>query len=189
MSLVTPVSVYRQHSSNDNNPYMREDVYRHAVWISGVDARARGIQGRLICAASAYSRRDDADRLRHQPLHARHRRGAPWRLVPDGRGGLRDERVRPGHAWHAQHPAGRRPLASHPRRADHRRTGAGGEGGRRRCRGLRRRGRARRRPRRHGGRGLSRSLGQEGRCPGCGGRGHGGRRDDAPIPACAVENA
>ena len=44
LSLVTPVSVYRQHSSNDNNPFMREDVYRHAVWISGVDAKARGIK-------------------------------------------------------------------------------------------------------------------------------------------------
>ena len=49
LSLVTPVSVYRQHSSNDNNPFMREDVYRHAVWISGVDAKARGIKDGDIC--------------------------------------------------------------------------------------------------------------------------------------------
>lgn len=43
------MSVYRQHSSNDNNPYMREDVYRHAVWISGVDAKARGIKDGDLC--------------------------------------------------------------------------------------------------------------------------------------------
>lgn len=44
LSLVTPVSVYRQHSSNDDNPLLREDCYRHGVWISGVDAKARGIK-------------------------------------------------------------------------------------------------------------------------------------------------
>ncbi len=44
LSLVTPVSVYRQHSTNDNNPLLREDCYRHGVWISGVDASARGIK-------------------------------------------------------------------------------------------------------------------------------------------------
>ncbi len=44
LSLVTPVSVYRQHSSNDNNPMLREECYRHGVWISGVDAKARGIK-------------------------------------------------------------------------------------------------------------------------------------------------
>ena len=43
LSLVTPVSVYRQHSSNDNNPLLREDCYRHGVWISGVDAKVRGV--------------------------------------------------------------------------------------------------------------------------------------------------
>lgn len=43
LSLVTPVSIYRQHSSNDNNPLLRDDCYRHAVWISAVDAKARGI--------------------------------------------------------------------------------------------------------------------------------------------------
>lgn len=43
LSLVTPVSIYRQHSSNDNNPLLRDDCYRHGVWISAVDAQARGI--------------------------------------------------------------------------------------------------------------------------------------------------
>lgn len=49
LSLVTPVSVYRQHSSNDDNPMLREECYRHAVWISGVDAKARGIKDGDIC--------------------------------------------------------------------------------------------------------------------------------------------
>jgi anaerobic dimethyl sulfoxide reductase subunit A len=44
LSLVTPVSVYRQHSSNDDNPMLREECYRHCVWMSGVDAKARGIK-------------------------------------------------------------------------------------------------------------------------------------------------
>lgn len=44
LSLVTPVSVYRQHSTNDNNPLLRDDCYRHAVWISTVDAEARSIK-------------------------------------------------------------------------------------------------------------------------------------------------
>lgn len=49
LSLVTPVSIYRQHSSNDNNPYMRDDCYRHGVWISAVDAQARGIKDGDMC--------------------------------------------------------------------------------------------------------------------------------------------
>ena len=53
LSLVSPVSIYRQHSSNDNNPFMREDCYRHAVWISGVDAQARGIKDGDICRVSS----------------------------------------------------------------------------------------------------------------------------------------
>lgn len=44
LSLVTPVSTYRQHSSNDNNPLLRDDCYRHAVWIGAVDAEQRGIK-------------------------------------------------------------------------------------------------------------------------------------------------
>lgn len=58
LSVVTPVSVYRQHSSNDNNPFMREDVYRHGVWISGVDAQARGIKDGDLCRV--YSDRGEA---------------------------------------------------------------------------------------------------------------------------------
>ena len=53
LSLVSPVSIYRQHSSNDNNPFMREDCYRHAVWISGVDAQARGIKDGDLCRVSS----------------------------------------------------------------------------------------------------------------------------------------
>ena len=58
LSLVTPVSIYRQHSSNDNNPFMREDVYRHGVWISAVDAKARGIKDGDLCRV--YSDRGEA---------------------------------------------------------------------------------------------------------------------------------
>ena len=53
LSLVSPVSIYRQHSSNDNNPFMREDCYRHAVWISGVDAQARGIKDGDLCRVTS----------------------------------------------------------------------------------------------------------------------------------------
>lgn len=57
LSLVTPVSVYRQHSSNDNNPFMREDVYRHAVWISGVDAKAAASRTATSAACTAIGAR------------------------------------------------------------------------------------------------------------------------------------
>ncbi|EHL09094.1 molybdopterin oxidoreductase [Desulfitobacterium hafniense DP7] len=43
LALNTPVSVYRQHSCNDQNPRLRE-CYRHAVWMNPVDAKARGIK-------------------------------------------------------------------------------------------------------------------------------------------------
>ena len=59
LSMVSPVSIYRQHSSNDNNPFMREDCYRHAVWISGVDAQARGIKDGDICRV--YSDRGEVE--------------------------------------------------------------------------------------------------------------------------------
>lgn len=59
LSLVSPVSIYRQHSSNDNNPFMREDCYRHSVWISGVDAQARGIKDGDICRV--YSDRGETE--------------------------------------------------------------------------------------------------------------------------------
>jgi anaerobic dimethyl sulfoxide reductase subunit A len=44
LSLVTPVTVYRQHSSNDQNPWLRDDCYRHAVWINPADAAKRDIK-------------------------------------------------------------------------------------------------------------------------------------------------
>lgn len=42
--MVTPVSQYRQHSLHDDNPLLREDCYRHAVWLSVADAKARNIK-------------------------------------------------------------------------------------------------------------------------------------------------
>lgn len=59
LSMVSPVSIYRQHSSNDNNPFMREDCYRHAVWLSGVDAQARGIKDGDLCRV--YSDRGEVE--------------------------------------------------------------------------------------------------------------------------------
>lgn len=44
LSLVTPVTPYRQHSSNDNNPWLRGDCYRHTVWINPADAKQRDIK-------------------------------------------------------------------------------------------------------------------------------------------------
>lgn len=40
----TPHTYYRVHSFMDNNPWLRGDCYRHSVWISIVDAGARGIK-------------------------------------------------------------------------------------------------------------------------------------------------
>ena len=42
LSMVTPVSIYRQHAVNDENIQLR-DCYRHAVWVAPSDAKARGI--------------------------------------------------------------------------------------------------------------------------------------------------
>jgi anaerobic dimethyl sulfoxide reductase subunit A len=39
----SPHPYYREHSFQDNNPWLRE-CYRHAVWISVADAQARGIR-------------------------------------------------------------------------------------------------------------------------------------------------
>lgn len=50
LSLVTPVTSYRQHSANDKNPWMRDDVYKHAVWISAADAYARDIKDGDMCS-------------------------------------------------------------------------------------------------------------------------------------------
>jgi len=41
----SPHSLYRVHSFLDNNFWLRDDCYRHAVWISVADAKARGIKG------------------------------------------------------------------------------------------------------------------------------------------------
>ena len=42
--MLSPHSLYRVHSFLDNNPWLRDDCYRHAVWISVADARKRGIR-------------------------------------------------------------------------------------------------------------------------------------------------
>ena len=52
LSMVTPVSIYRQHSCNDNNPILRDECYRHAIWISLPDAKARGIKNDDIVKVS-----------------------------------------------------------------------------------------------------------------------------------------
>jgi len=40
----SPHAYYRIHSFLDNNPLLRADCYRHAVWMSVADAKARGIK-------------------------------------------------------------------------------------------------------------------------------------------------
>jgi anaerobic dimethyl sulfoxide reductase subunit A len=40
----SPHGLYRIHSLLDNQPLLSEDCYRHAVWISVADAKARGIK-------------------------------------------------------------------------------------------------------------------------------------------------
>ena len=40
----SPHSHYRIHSFLDNNPWLRDDCYRHAVWIGVADAKARVIK-------------------------------------------------------------------------------------------------------------------------------------------------
>ncbi|MEF9877026.1 MAG: molybdopterin dinucleotide binding domain-containing protein, partial [Gordonibacter sp.] len=44
LSMVTPVSTYRQHSSNDQNPWLKGDCYDHMVRMSPADAADRGIK-------------------------------------------------------------------------------------------------------------------------------------------------
>ncbi|MGB9022566.1 MAG: molybdopterin dinucleotide binding domain-containing protein, partial [Candidatus Bathyarchaeia archaeon] len=41
--VISPESYYRSHSSNFLNPYLNGDCYKHRVWISAADAKARGI--------------------------------------------------------------------------------------------------------------------------------------------------
>ena len=43
LAMVTPVSAYRQHACLDANPMLRDECYRHAVWISVSDAKQREI--------------------------------------------------------------------------------------------------------------------------------------------------
>lgn len=40
----TPHAYFRMHTALDNNPLLRDDCYRHAVWMSPADARQRGIK-------------------------------------------------------------------------------------------------------------------------------------------------
>jgi len=42
--MLTPVSTYRQHSANANNPWLKDDCYRQGCWISVADAKTRGIK-------------------------------------------------------------------------------------------------------------------------------------------------
>ncbi len=44
LSMITPVSTYRQHSSNDHNPWLKEDCYIHTLRMSPADAADRGIK-------------------------------------------------------------------------------------------------------------------------------------------------
>lgn len=53
LSLVTPVSAYRQHACLDANPQLRDECYRHAIWMSPVDAKKRDL--RDGDAARAYN--------------------------------------------------------------------------------------------------------------------------------------
>ncbi len=41
--LLTLESGFRSHSAHFNNPMLKDDCYRHAVWLSAADASARGI--------------------------------------------------------------------------------------------------------------------------------------------------
>ncbi len=55
LSMITPVSTYRQHSSNDRNPWLKGDCYRHALWMSPADAQDRGIKdGDTVQAFNEY---------------------------------------------------------------------------------------------------------------------------------------
>ncbi|MFB3812471.1 MAG: molybdopterin-dependent oxidoreductase [Terriglobales bacterium] len=42
--LSSPHSYYRMHSFLDNNPWLKDECYRHAVWMSVADAKSRGIK-------------------------------------------------------------------------------------------------------------------------------------------------
>jgi anaerobic dimethyl sulfoxide reductase subunit A len=44
LTMISSITDYRQHSANDNNPLLRDEVYRHGVWISVADAKKRAIK-------------------------------------------------------------------------------------------------------------------------------------------------
>jgi anaerobic dimethyl sulfoxide reductase subunit A len=44
LQVVTPPGRYRVHSLFWTNPWLRDQVYQHRVWISVTDAQARGIK-------------------------------------------------------------------------------------------------------------------------------------------------
>ena len=44
LMLLSPHARYRNHSAFWNHPWLRDNVYRHRVWISPADAKARGIK-------------------------------------------------------------------------------------------------------------------------------------------------
>jgi anaerobic dimethyl sulfoxide reductase subunit A len=44
LTMISSITCYRQHTCNDNNPLLRDEVYQHGVWMSVADAKARGIE-------------------------------------------------------------------------------------------------------------------------------------------------
>jgi anaerobic dimethyl sulfoxide reductase subunit A len=44
LTCMTPHGVYRIHSVQDDNPSLRNETYRHAIWLSVSDAKVRGIK-------------------------------------------------------------------------------------------------------------------------------------------------
>jgi anaerobic dimethyl sulfoxide reductase subunit A len=43
LALLSPISGFKTHSAHANNTHLRDEVYRHACWISIPDAKERGI--------------------------------------------------------------------------------------------------------------------------------------------------
>jgi anaerobic dimethyl sulfoxide reductase subunit A len=55
LTMISSITDYRQHSCNDNNPQLRDEVYQHGVWISVADAKKRDIKhGDLVRVYSEY---------------------------------------------------------------------------------------------------------------------------------------
>jgi anaerobic dimethyl sulfoxide reductase subunit A len=42
--IVTPHPRHRIHSGHDSNPWLKDDSYRHGIWINVANARERGIK-------------------------------------------------------------------------------------------------------------------------------------------------